>query len=156
MKGLELAVPGIAKKFMKAAFDELKNKRKLNVGDKVPDVFGKIGSTDKIKIVVGNEKMGGPIDYMYIGSMNVSSNYDPKNNVLTFRNGTLTDAKTYAKTHELYFRLRARREDQRFDPDAKDKDGSPKIYGVSPSKGDSAGRIVVTDKVPSSAVIVNI
>jgi hypothetical protein len=27
---------------------------------------------------------------------------------------------------------------------------------VSPSRGDSAGRIVVTDKVPSTGVIVNI
>ena len=66
------------------------------------------------------------------------------------------EAVEYAKTHALYFRLRARREDQRFDPDAKDGTGAPKIYGKSPSRGDSAGRIVVTDKVPSTGVIVNI
>jgi cytochrome c1 len=155
LKGLELAVPGIAKKFMTAAYTELKDKRKLNAGDKVPDVFGKIGGSDKVKIVVGNAKMGGPIDYMYIGPMTVSGPYDAKKNVVKL-NGTLTEAQTYARSHELYFRLRARREDQRFDPTAKNKDGSPKIYGVSPSKGDSAGRIVVTDSVPSSAVIVNI
>lgn len=155
LKGLELAVPGIAKKFMNAAYTELKNKKKLNPGDKVPDVFGKIGGADKVKIVVGNAKMGGPIDYMYIGPMSVTGPYDAKKNTVTL-NGAMTEAKAYAKSHELYFRLRARREDQRFDPDAKDKDGSPKIYGVSPSKGDSAGRIVVTDKVPSTAVIVNL
>jgi len=155
LKGLELAVPGIAKKFMTAAYTELKDKKKLNAGDKVPDVFGKIGGSDKVKIVVGNAKMGGPIDYMYIGPMTVAGPYDAKKNVVKL-NGILTEAKTYARSHELYFRLRARREDQRFDPTAKNKDGSPKIYGVSPSKGDSAGRIVVTDNVPSSAVIVNI
>lgn len=155
LKGLELAVPGIAKKFMETAFKELKTAKKLKVGDKVPDVFGKISSTNKVKIVVGNEKMGGPIDYMYIGPMTVAGTYDKKKNLLTL-NGTLTEAVEYAKTHDLYFRLRARREDQRFDPDAKDKDGTPKIYGVSPSRGDSAGRIVVTDKVPSTGVIVNI
>jgi hypothetical protein len=155
LKGLELAVPGIAKKFMKAAFMQLKTKEKLNPGDKVPDVFGKISSKDKVKIVVGNAKMGGPIDYMYIGPMNVIGNYDVKTNVLKL-NGNLTEATTYAKTHELFFRLRARREDQRFDPNAKDKDGTPKIYGVSPSRGDSAGRIVVTDKVSSKGVTVNL
>ena len=155
LKGLELAVPGIAKKFMKTAFTQLKTKEKLNPGDKVPDVFGKISSKDKVKIVVGNEKMGGPIDYMYIGPMNGTGKYDTKTNVLSL-NGNLTEAVQYAKTHDLFFRLRARREDQRFDPNAKDKDGTPKIYGVSPSRGDSAGRIVVTDKVSSKGVTVNL
>lgn len=155
LKGLELAVPGIAKKFMTEAYNELVKKKKLTVGDKVPDVYGKIGNNDKKKIVVGNEAMGGPIDYMYIGPMNVISNYNEEKNELKL-NGELTEAVEYAKTHELYFRLRARREDQRFDPDAKDNKGVPKIYGVSPSKGDSAGRIVVTDKTPSNAVIVSI
>ena len=119
------------------------------------DVFGKISAANKVKIVVGNKAMGGPIDYMYIGPMTVNGTYDAKKNLLPL-NGTLTDATTYAKTHDLFFRLRARREDQRFDPDAKDKDGTPKIYGVSPSRGDSAGRIVVTDKVASTGVTVNI
>lgn len=153
LRGLELAVPGIAKKFMKAAFKRLSGM--LNPGDKVPDTFGKISDADKLKIVVGNTAMGGPIDYMYIGPMSVTGSYDKKTNVLTL-NGSLIPAKTYANTHDLYFRLRARREDQRFDPDAKDSDGTPKIYGKSPSRGDSAGRIVVTDKVPSTAVIVKI
>lgn len=155
LKGLELAVPGIAKKFMKAAFEELTTNKKLKIGDKVPDTFGKISETDKLKIVIGNEKMGGPIDYMYIGPMSVIGKYDEKKNTLTL-NGNLIPADVFAKTHNLYFRLRARREDQRFDPSTKDKDGTPKIYGVSPSKGDSAGRIVVTDKVPSTGVIVRL
>ena len=155
LKGLELAVPGIAKKFMQTAFNQLKNVKKLKIGDKVPDVFGKISSTNKVKIVVGNTAMGGPIDYMYIGPMNVNGTYDENKNVLTL-NGELSEAESYAKTHDLYFRLRARREDQRFDPDTKDKDGTPKIYGVSPSKGDSAGRIVITDKASSTGVMINI
>ena len=155
LKGLELAVPGIAKKFMNAAHKQLLEKEKLRPGDKVPDVFGKIGDRDKVKIVVGNKQMGGPIDYMYIGPMDVSGRYDEKKNELTL-NGALTEAVKYAKTHELFFRLRARREDQRFDPESKDNKGVPKIYGKSPSKGDSAGRIVVTDATPRNAVIVNI
>ena len=126
----------------------------LKPGDKVPDVFGKISEDDKVKIVVGTPAMGGPIHYMYIGPMTVSSTYDSVKNIITL-NGTLTEAKKYAKSHELYFRLRARREDQRFDPDAKAM-GIPKIYGKSPSRGDSAGRIVVTDSVPAKAVLVKL
>ena len=154
LKGLELAVPGIAAKFLKTSHAKLSTM--LNPGDKVPDVFGKISGNNKLKIVIGNVLMGGPIDFMYIGKMDVSHKYDPKTNVLTLSNGQLIPAKQYAQEHELYFRLRARREDQRFDPLAKDKSGVPKIYGVSPSRGDSAGRIVVTDKVASTGVIVSI
>ena len=153
LKGLELSVPGIAKKFMIEARTHLLKKLKLNPGDKVPDVYGKIPVSSKIKIVVGNKMMGGPIDYMYIGPMDVSGVYDVNKNVLTI-NGNLYEANEYAKSHELYFRLRARREDQRFDPDAKDNQGAPKIYGKSPSRGDSAGRIVIQDKPPAGAVII--
>jgi hypothetical protein len=155
LRGLELAVPGITKKFMNAARDALINKEKLAMGDKVPDVFGKISSSNKMKIVVGTESMGGPIDYMYIGPMDVTGNYNTTKNELPL-NGELIPADVYAKTHDLYFRLRARREDQRFDPDATDASGAPKIYGKSPSRGDSAGRIVVTDKVSSKGVTVSI
>lgn len=153
MRGLELAVPGIAQKFLKAVFSHLTKKLGLNAGDKVPDVYGKLNDRDKLKIVIGNKEMGGPIDFMYIGPMDVRSTYDKEKNILTL-NGSLEDATKYAQTHQLYFRLRARREDQRFDPLAKDSGGTPKIYGKSPSKGDSAGRIVVTDKTPSTAEIV--
>lgn len=156
LRGLELAVPGIGKKFMMAAYKHLKNTLKLKVGQKVPDVYGKIGRSDKQKIVVGNLKMGGPIDYMYIGKMDVASNYNDSSSTLTITNANLIQSEKYATDHELFFRLRARREDQRFDPEAKDNRGTPKIYGRSPSKGDSAGRIVVTDKVPSTATIIRL
>jgi hypothetical protein len=153
MRGLEVIIPGIAGKFMKAAHKKLISMG-VKAGDKVPDVYGKISKVNKEKIVIGTKAMGGPIDYMYIGPMDVKSSYDPKNNTLTL-NGNLTESKIYAKTHDLYFRLRARREDQTFDPDAQ-QGGVPKIYGRSPSRGDSAGRIVITDSVPKNAVIVEV
>jgi hypothetical protein len=155
LKGLELAVPGLTEKFLREAFNALTTTKKLKPGDKVPDVFGEITGQSKTKIVVGNKLMGGPIDYMYIGPMDVSSTYDEKNNKLNL-SGEFHESNNYAKTHKLFFRLRARREDQRFDPTAKDNKGTPKIYGKSPSKGDSAGRIVVTDKVSSGGVIVKV
>jgi hypothetical protein len=156
LRGLELIIPGIGKKFMQTAHKYLVEDMKLNPGDKVPDIYGKISGPSKIKIVRGNQQIGGPIDYMYIGKMEVSSQYDAKNNILTFKNGEIVDVETYARTHELYFRLRARRIDQRFDPSAKDSTNTPKIYGKSPSRGDSAGRIVITDDVPRNAEVVRI
>lgn len=153
LRGLEAIVPGIAGRFMKAALKQLLAMG-LKPGDKVPDVYGKISANNKKKIVIGTSAMGGPIDYMYIGPMDVRSQYDNRNNVL-YLNGSLIDSEYYAKSHNLYFRLRARREDQRFDPEA-ESGGIPKIYGKSPSHGDSAGRIVITDQIPNNALIVEV
>ena len=67
-------------------------------------------------------------------------------------NGSLYTSKYYAENKDLYFRLRARRIDQTFDEDAKYSNGIPKIYSKSPSKGDSAGRLMITDKPSSKAL----
>jgi len=153
LRALETILPGIANRFMTAVLKKLLAMG-VKEGDKVPDVYGAISDVNKKKIVVGTSAMGGPIDYMYIGPMDVKSQYDPKTNTL-YLNGALTEAVKYAKSHKLFFRLRARREDQTFAPNAVQA-GTPKIYGKSPSKGDSAGRIVITDKVPANAIIVEV
>lgn len=144
LAGMELVIPGIGKKFMEAALAH--HKKKLKPGDKVPDLFAKLNDKDKLKLVIGTAAMGGPIHFMYIGPMDVKSTL--VGNTLQL-NGKISDAKKYANDHELYFRLRARREDQTFDPDKKDRAGIPTVYGKSPSRGDAKGRIVVTDKVAS-------
>ena len=123
----------------------------MKAGDKVPDVYGKLNDADKRKIIIGNAKIGGPVDYMYIGPMNLRSTYS--DGVLTL-DGKLIGAKKYADEHELYFRLRARRNDQTFDPSVKYPNGTPKIYSKSPSKGDSAGRIMVVDKPAENREII--
>lgn len=152
-RGLEAVVPGLARRYMKAVLRHLTERESLRPGDKVPDVYGAISESVKRTIVVGNAAMGGPIDFMYIGPMSVASRYDAKRNTLTL-NGALIPAEQYARTHSLFFRLRARRWDQRFDPAALDNTGTPKVYGKSPSRGDSAGRIVVTDKTPGNAIVI--
>lgn len=149
LAGMELVVPGIGRSFMTAALKH--HSKKIKPGDKVPDLFAKLNDKDKLKLVIGSKDMGGPIHHMYIGPMDVKSTF--KNNVLTL-NGKVSDATKYAKDHDLYFRLRARREDQTFDPKAKDRAGIPTVYGKSPSRGDAKGRIVITDKVPSAREII--
>jgi hypothetical protein len=86
--------------------------------------------------------------------MNLKYTYDEEKEVLQL-DGQLIESKEFADTHDLYFRLRARREDQTFDSKAK-KGHVPKIYGKSPSKGDTSGRIVITDKLPKEALLVNV
>lgn len=152
LKGLEVIIPGLAQRFMRAAHKELL-KQGLKKGDKVPDIYGRLNARDKKKVVIGTAAMGGPIDYMYIGGMNPSYTFNEKTATLTFNNGSLVESADYANTHDLFFRLRARRIDQTFDPDAI-RHGAPRIYSKSPSKGDSAGRIVVTNSVPRNALVV--
>lgn len=150
LRGIEEIIPGIGERFFRAAYaHHIKNG--LEAGDKVPDLYGKLNDKDKNLLVIGNEAMGGPIDYMYIGPMDVK--YRLSGDELSV-NGTLIEAEKYANSKDLYFRLRARRNDQTFDPESMTSSGVPKIYGRSPSKGDSAGRLVVTDKVPSSRNII--
>ena len=142
LRGIEEIIPGISARFFRAAYDNhIKKGRKA--GDKVPDTFAKLNDKDKQLLVIGKKPMGGPIHYMYIGPMDVSSKFG--NGTLTV-NGKCIEAVKYAESKDLFFRLRARRIDQTFDPEASDKNGIPKIYGKSPSKGDSAGRLVITDK----------
>lgn len=152
-RGIETIVPGLTGRFMKAAYAKL-IAMGLKDGDKVPNVFAKLSDVYKTKLVVGTAGMGGPIDYMYIGSMEVRGQYDDDKNIVTF-NGQLIPAKEYAQSTELYLRLRARREDQRFDS-VSQIGGIPKIYGRSPTRGDVSGRIVVTDQPANNGVYVEI
>ena len=142
LRGIEEIIPGIASRFFRAAFDNHK-KKGLKFGEKVPDTYAKLNDKDKKLLVIGNEAMGGPIDYMYIGPMDVNGTF--KDGVLSV-NGKAIESNKYSNSKDLFFRLRARRVDQTFDPEASDKNGIPKIYGKSPSRGDSAGRLVITDK----------
>ena len=151
LAGMELVIPGIGRKFMEGALAH--HKKSLKPGDKVPDLFAKLNDKDKMLLVIGNASMGGPIHYMYIGPMDVRQQFNSSNATLTL-NGNIIDAKKYANDHDLYFRLRARREDQTFDPTAKDRAGIPTVYGKSPSRGDAKGRIVITDKVPRTREII--
>jgi len=150
LAGLELAVPGFSGKFLSKALQEL-IRRGYKDGDQIPDVYGKVSDSLKELIVVGNISMGGPIDYMYIGPMDVRGTKSGNNLSL---NGKFYDAKKYAKTHDLYLRLRKRRTDQPFDTKTKDKFGYPLILGKSPSRGDTGRRIVTVTKPPGNAIVV--
>ena len=149
LTGLELAVPGFTKKFLDASLKKYKGMGFQEGMSNLPDMYGKVSDDLKEQIVVGNKDMGGPIDYMYVGPMNVTSRFSGGTlNV----NGKFTPAKTYAKKNDLFLRLRKRRADQPFTEEV--QNGLPVILGKSPSRGDKGRRIVTTTKTPGNATVV--
>ena len=150
LEGLELAVPGFTKKFLDAALKKYKDMGFVEGMSNLPDMYGQVSVDLKEQIVVGNASMGGPIDYMYIGPMNVTSRFS--GTTLTV-NGRFTPASTYARDHDLYLRLRKRRGDQPFTEEV-DPRGLPVILGRSPTRGDKGRRIVTATKTPANAQIV--
>ena len=149
---LQTLVPDLIERFLMKAQEALS--AQYDEGDVgAPDVFGKITGKDVLKILRGNEEMGGPIDYMYQGPMDVETEFGPKS--VTF-NGVLTPIAEYAKSHELYLRARKRRIDQPVDLTSLDANGLPLLFGRSPSRGDSGRRIVVASRPSGRALIVTI
>ena len=151
LEGLEMAVPGLTKKFLESALKKYKQLGYKEGMSNIPDMYGKVGNELKELIVVGNTDMGGPIHYMYIGPMDVTSR---QNGGFLTVNGKLFEAKKYAKDNDLYLRLRKRRGDQPFVITEKDSKGFPLILGRSPSRGDKGRRIVTAKKPPRNAIVV--
>jgi hypothetical protein len=149
-KGIEDIIPGLGKKFIEAVYDWAK--KNVKPGEKMPDIYGRISEDVVLKLLQGNTSTGGPIHAIYVGPMTVNSVY--KGNILKIEDGALMNIKDYAKKYEFFLRMRARREDQVFDPESKSKDGTPRIYSKS-TKGDSSGRVVVANSTPKNATIID-
>jgi len=147
--GLKNIAPNFVNDFILKTYKELINKD-LKTGDNFPDVYTEIPDDITTSIVKGDKESGGPIDYIYVGNMNVD--YKFEDNTLTINNAELYTPEQLG-SKKLYLRLRKRREDQRFDA-TPPENGLPKITTKSPSKGDSNYRLVVTNSVPNNAVIV--
>ena len=119
--------------------------KKYKTGDYVPELFGLIDSADVKILLRGNKEVGGPIDLMYIGPMDVKFVY--KNGECTLNGNFYSIDEYYKKVGgKLYIRARKRREDQPFTKDEVDKNGLPLIYGKSKGSPDKGRRIVVADK----------
>ena len=146
---LKNIAPNFVNDFILKTYKELINKD-LKTGDNFPDVYTEIPDDITTSIVKGDKESGGPIDYIYVGNMNVD--YKFEDNTLTINNAELYTPEQLG-SKKLYLRLRKRREDQRFDA-TPPENGLPKITTKSPSKGDSNYRLVVTNSVPNNAVIV--
>lgn len=150
LEGLELIVPGIGGKFLKAAYRAY-IREGFKKGDDLPDAYATVPANLTSKIVTGTAAMGGPIHYMYQGPMDVTSKFNENAGILTV-NGKLTASSVFAKQYKLIFRLRRRRADRKFlietDPGGRDKRGLPMIT--------QGRRIMVVDSMPRDAFKVRI
>lgn len=159
LKGIKEVAPDL----LKMLYDKIKKYITEDLGIKenaivdasvVPDLYMEIPSNYVKSILVGNKKMGGPVDYMYIGEMNVigtSSNTTKEIKV----NGTFYSIDEYMKKiPKFYFRIRKRD----LDPSGKmeitfmkkNSDGYPLVF-KSASSAKNNFRMVIIDVLPNNA-----
>ncbi len=122
--------------------------------DLVPDMFIKIPDKYVKMILVGNELMGGPVDYMYIGPMNVTGTVNHNTGEIAFNNGKFYSIEEYMrKIPNFYFRIRKRdiQSDGRMQITfkKKNKEGYPLIFATTQTSKNNF-RLVITDKVPTT------
>lgn len=107
----------------------------------IPDLFFQIPKDSVKRILSGTEEMGGPIDYMYIGPMEIE--HSLIDNVL-YLNGKFKSIDEYAEK-ELFFRIRQRDSKDKIltmDFQTYDREGYPFIHRHGKKK---TSRIVITD-----------
>ena len=150
-RGLEAIIPGITKRFMNTAFSKLQQ-MSLEEEQQVPEIYGHLKESDKEKIFVGKTSTGGPIDYIYIGSQNTQ--YDEDTAILTLA-GEFIDPISYVEKKEFYLKLTPLYGDQGFNSKTV-IGGVHSIYGKSKINGINENRIILTEQVDNSAVVVEI
>jgi hypothetical protein len=151
---LEIIVPGLKYKFIRAAYNRI---MQMNIedGQDVPNIFGKIDKRHTEMLIKGTYSVGGPINYMYTDiPKNIKFNYDEDSSVLSLP-GILSDINQYAKNIELYLNLIPLYPDQKFDSEA-ERGGMKLIYGKSESRGEDGNKIVVVQQPADNAIVVDI
>ena len=110
LAGLNVVVPHLPPMVYNAIVKHLKSEghgQGTVIDNKdLPDLYIPVPKEDTRAILEGNEKMGGPIEYMYIGPMDVRST--KKGNKLKL-NGNFYSIDDYMqKIPQFYFRVRKR------------------------------------------------
>lgn len=153
--GIERVVPGYLAKPLSMAveyFEQQGFKEGHMFTRKDPaDLFYKIDKDTAKTLLKGTEDIGGPIDYVYVGPMDVS--YSVANSQITF-NGTLIDVDSLADKEELYVRIRRRSSEQTLSYKATDSFGYPSIF-VGPDEPNRRIEVFKQSQMPKDATILN-
>lgn len=157
--GLKYSVPRLVKNMYDTLETYLKVEMKLPEGaiipyTHVPDIFMEVPTNQIKKIFVGNEFIGGPIDYMYIGKMDV--NYTLSGKKLNL-NGRFYNINEYIKkVGRFYFRVRKREIDSsktiQITYKTKNKEGFPMLFR-NPKNGKSSFRLVVDSRYSKNGIL---
>lgn len=177
LSGLKRIVPELIEEFYEKAQNYIQsikivtrnknnkiiNSKALKDGDiidanLIPDMSYEIPENYVEDILKGNEDMGGPIDYMYQGPMNVTGNVVRKNDgkIYLEPNGKFYSIDNYKKkVGKFYLVIRKRDLDQdnriKLDFTEKNREGFVKLL-KSPVAGKTNSRIIIQDK-PRGEVI---
>lgn len=117
-KAIDMMVPNLVDKFINAVASKVLSMG-LNENDDLPRIlYGKINRINKSRLIIGTQAMGGPIDYIYIGS--AKAQFNTKEDILQF-DGFLIDSKDYAENQEIYLRIMLK-SSAKFRPDMKKQD----------------------------------
>jgi len=148
--GIHKIYPAYIKPVLVMAFNKVKNTEdfKNNIWK---DIYIKLDNSTIITLFRGNPDMGGPIDYVYRGDMEVSS-YVDYDNVLRIK-GQLLSSIEFAKlyTGKLYIRVR-RQENEGINTDIFDKNGIPYFTFKSDGKRNNR-RIVITNSLNKNGIL---
>lgn len=159
--GLKVIAPDLLKKLYDAIEKHLKS-LKLKTGDivaadSIPDLYVEIPQKYVELILRGNARMGGPIDYMYVGKMDVVS--DIKTPDIKLNGNFYSTADYMRKIGKFYFRVRKRDIEPTntiaIELQKTNKEGYKMMFR-GPKTGKNNLRIVITDKVPSTGKILRI
>lgn len=150
--GIKVIAPDLLDKFYKRLE---KHFRESNIiegsivdADLLPDIYIKIPKNYIEKILKGNKKMGGPIDYMYVGKMDVKEQINEKRKEIILNGNFYSIEKYIEKISSFYFRVRKRD----LQPDnqvkitfkEKNKEGYPLVY-KAPKTNKNNFRLVISD-----------
>jgi hypothetical protein len=117
----------------------------------MPELYYRIPNEHILTILKGTPAMGGMVDYMYVGPMQVTSSYHFGE--LTV-DGCLISIEKYAKSVEnLFLRIRRRTSLHVLDLKAYDKEGLPGIFSY-PGEGYRRITVVTESRLPKSVKVV--
>jgi len=153
IRGLNTIVKPLLKQFLENCKEYIKNyiaekyPNLENIEQKtvkeldIPQIFGLIPKDKYNEILAGNIKMGGPVDYIYVGPMEVEKKNQEEN--IIELNGSLYSIEEFSvSSTQLYFRCRYRRGDQKIDLESVDKNDYPYIFSRSMKRSRERGRRV--------------
>ena len=130
----------------------------MEVKPNVPDVYIPLSEDCIETLIRGNEKMGGPVDYVYIGDMNVKAELSTKGKIPVLSvNAILKDPDTDFKGQDAWLRIRKRRADMPFNSqkivyDKNQEEYRYVVYDKGIYSGESS-RVVIVTSLPEGAFV---
>jgi hypothetical protein len=113
----------------------------------IPDVSVKIPDSIIRDIIIGTPEMGGPIDYYYIGDMDVK--FDVDEDTIYLLNGELEPIESFIKDEIFYANIIKREGDIYFTETTQNVNGIelPKIFTKKEGSNSSQCRLVISQKI---------